>query len=94
VLTVCGGDGSLGCFIDLLIEDPLIASNLGRLYFTAMPFGTGNDISRSLGWGSSEGRLAYDLNHLALSLIEGKREKFALWEVEEFAEETQGYSKN
>jgi diacylglycerol kinase family enzyme len=59
-----------------------------------MPFGTGNDISRSLGWGRAEGRLAYDLNYMASNLIEGKREKFALWEVEAVAQETQGYSRN
>jgi diacylglycerol kinase family enzyme len=59
-----------------------------------MPFGTGNDIGRSLGWGRSEDRLSHDLQYLAESLVEGKREKFALWEVEFHAKEAYGLSGN
>jgi len=57
-----------------------------------MPFGTGNDTGRSMGWGGNAGKLHKSLEYMVKSLIEGKREKFALWEVEFQAEETFGYN--
>lgn len=86
MVAVLGGDGSLGCVIDMIIKDDVIAENLGKFRFTCLPFGTGNDIGRSLGWGGTEGRLARDLKYMVKRLVTGKREKFTLWEVEFQAE--------
>lgn len=91
IVAVLGGDGSLGCFIDMIIYEPALSENLDKIYFTGLPFGTGNDTGRSLGWGNSEGKLAINLEYMVSSLIYGKREKFALWEAEFDADETQGY---
>jgi len=88
VVAVLGGDGSLSCFIDQLIKDNFLASNLSQLHFTAMPFGTGNDIGRSLGWGRNDELLYNNLDYIVNCLVNGEREKFALWQVEFLAEET------
>ena len=59
--------------------------------FAPLPFGTGNDISRTLGWGGKEGKLADDLEYMISSLINNERDNFALWEVEVQASEALGY---
>ena len=82
-----GGDGSLSCFIDHLLKDEYLALNLNQVHFAAMPFGTGNDISRSLGWGRNEELLYKELDYMVRCLVEGKREKFAFWQVEFLSEE-------
>lgn len=46
-----GGDGSLGCFIDDMIEVGFTTEDMNNLIFVPLPYGTGNDLSRSLGWG-------------------------------------------
>ena len=64
-----GGDGSLGCFIDDLRMDDFISKNLSNLVLVPLPYGTGNDLSRSLGWGNREGPWGRDLETLATALM-------------------------
>jgi diacylglycerol kinase family enzyme len=59
-----GGDGSLGCFIESMKDNIFITDNLENLIFAPLPFGTGNDLSRSLGWGGSEGTWAKSIETL------------------------------
>ncbi|CDW82778.1 guanylate-binding n-terminal domain containing protein [Stylonychia lemnae] len=92
IVAVLGGDGSLGCFIDSIIQEQIIADNLSKIHFTGLPFGTGNDTGRAFGWGGDEGKLAKSLEYMVENLILGKRENLALWEVEFKSAETHGYS--
>ena len=68
-MAVLGGDGSLGCFIDTLMKEETIAENIGRISFTGLPFGTGNDTGRSLGWGGKEGKLTTSLEYIVTKLL-------------------------
>jgi len=63
-----GGDGSLAGILDELFKSELVEQNLKSLVFTSLPFGTGNDISRSLGWGGVEGPWATNLESLCTAL--------------------------
>lgn len=48
-----GGDGTTALLIDqLLAHSDVITQNIHLIAFVPMPFGTGNDIGVSLGWGS------------------------------------------
>ena len=50
-----GGDGSTARLVDYMISNsPIIEKNLHVIAFSPMPFGTGNDLARSLGWGGQE----------------------------------------
>ena len=91
ILAVMGGDGSLGCFIDDITKDPYIADNLGNLTFAPMPFGTGNDLSRSLGWGIYDKRYAKSLEVLVGYLMKAKEDRLALWQADIHAAYTQSY---
>ncbi len=93
ILVTMGGDGSLGCFIDDISTDHYIAQNIFRVVFVPLPYGTGNDLSRSLGWGRKEGAWAQDLEQLGRYMAEATREKFTVWDVHVYAQQVQGYSR-
>jgi diacylglycerol kinase (ATP) len=46
---VCGGDGTIPWVLSELLGQGL---NLTQIIFGIIPIGTGNDFSRSIGWGS------------------------------------------
>ena len=51
IVVVMGGDGSLSCFLDDIFQDEVIVREVENLTFVPLPYGTGNDLSRTLGWG-------------------------------------------
>jgi hypothetical protein len=81
-----GGDGSLGLLISILSKDPVINANLGSLIFVPLPYGTGNDLSRSMGWGGTEGKWASSLESLVTAIIFSNEDKLALWNLDIFSE--------
>ncbi len=81
-MAVLGGDGSLGCFLDMITKDSTVAKNLKYLFFAPLPFGNGNDICISTGWGKAEGEFATDFEFLVRSLIDGTKDRLAIWECE------------
>lgn len=80
-----GGDGSLGCFIDDISEDQEIAENIGKIVFVPLPYGTGNDLSRSLGWGFKEGPWGRDLETLSRYMVNAPQDMFTVWDVHVYA---------
>lgn len=46
---ICGGDGTIPWVLSTILNEGI---NLTRVIFGIIPIGTGNDFSRSLGWGS------------------------------------------
>lgn len=55
IVAILGGDGSLANILNTLTENSIIKVFINDLVFTTLPFGTGNDMSRTLGWGGEEG---------------------------------------
>jgi diacylglycerol kinase family enzyme len=78
---VMGGDGSLGCLIDDLILDPVVEKGISRLVFAPLSYGTGNDLSRSLGWGNTEGPWGKNIETLVTALLNAEREQFTVWDI-------------
>jgi diacylglycerol kinase family enzyme len=81
VIVVMGGDGSLGCFLDDLNTDTFIRQYLSLLIFVPLPYGTGNDLCRALGWAGEVGPWGENLETLAQELVRSKKEQFTIWEV-------------
>jgi diacylglycerol kinase family enzyme len=69
IVVTMGGDGMLGCFLDDITKDEFIAQNMQKLTFVPLPYGTGNDLSRSIGWGFKQGPWGQDLETLTSALI-------------------------
>ena len=74
-----GGDGSLGSLLDKLTSDPYIVENLSHIRFAPLPYGTGNDLSRALGWGGKVGVWNTNLETLALALIKAEPDELTIW---------------
>ena len=92
VIAVLGGDGSLGCFLDSIAADQMIKERLSEIEFTGLPYGTGNDTGRSMGWGADVNKKMQTLDHMVSMLVNGTREKFDLWEVEFYGRESYYYN--
>lgn len=85
ILVTMGGDGMLGVFVDDISKDTYIAENMNHLIFVPLPYGTGNDISRSVGWGHREGPWGRDLDSLVSSLMKAEKDCFTIWDVNIYA---------
>lgn len=94
ILVTMGGDGMLGVFVDDISKDSYIAENMNHLIFVPLPYGTGNDISRSVGWGHREGPWGRDLDSLVSSLMKAEKDYFTIWDVNIYAKQVQGYARN
>ncbi len=53
-MVMAGGDGSLMTLVMLAKE---AGCDIGTLVCCVLPYGTGNDLARSLNWGGTEGDL-------------------------------------
>lgn len=59
---------------------------MSEITFVPLPYGTGNDLCNSLGWGKNEGPWGNSIEKLVLTLInEGKKDFISLWDVSVFA---------
>ena len=56
-----------------------------HLIFVPLPYGTGNDLSRSIGWGYREGPWAYNLQTLVHALLNADKDLFTVWDVNIYA---------
>lgn len=56
------------------------------LTFVPLPYGTGNDLSRSLGWGNALGPWGESLETLVAAIVKATPEKFTVWDVSIHAE--------
>lgn len=86
-----GGDGSLGMFIQQASAEPVVLSNLKDIIFVPLPYGTGNDLCRSLGWGAIEGKWAKNLSTLVKELMWAKEDRLAFWDIEMHAQNVQEF---
>lgn len=47
---ICGGDGTILWVVEEVVKAGV---DMGKVCFGVIPIGTGNDFSRSLGWGTA-----------------------------------------
>ncbi|KAI8976929.1 ATP-NAD kinase-like domain-containing protein [Pilobolus umbonatus] len=81
-----GGDGTVMSVFELLVENQL---NLDLIFFSCIPFGTGNDFSQVLGWGRTlnkkdicGAKLQY-LEEIILDRLQNSEPaRLDVWEVE------------
>lgn len=82
-MIICGGDGTIPWVLSELLT---IGVELERVVFGVIPIGTGNDFSRSLGWGTncpklSANRLA-PLGNLVKLWMNSNIGFYDMWDVE------------
>lgn len=82
IVAIMGGDGTFAGILDTLTMNSIIKIFINDLVFTTLPFGTGNDMSRTLGWGGQEGHWINSVEGLVKELCTQNYDKFAIWEVE------------
>ena len=90
-----GGDGTVNWTISLLSKIFSLEETGFRPPIAICPFGTGNDLSRSLGWGP--GMTEYDLNNITDFLDRVKNSQYLenvdIWEVEVNRHDTEEINK-
>ncbi|KAJ2457578.1 hypothetical protein GGF42_002599, partial [Coemansia sp. RSA 2424] len=78
-----GGDGTVSATIQAMMDHGV---DVGRVYFSCIPFGTGNDFADALGWGRSVagdalGDGMHGLSRLVTERLDGYTCKLDIYEV-------------
>ncbi|KAJ2677799.1 hypothetical protein GGI25_002897 [Coemansia spiralis] len=78
-----GGDGTVSATLEAMM---LYGIDVGRLYFSCIPFGTGNDFADALGWGRSVpgnavGESMKMLNKIITERLDGYTCKLDIYEI-------------
>ncbi|KAJ2719966.1 hypothetical protein GGI07_004905 [Coemansia sp. Benny D115] len=78
-----GGDGTVSATLQAMMDYGI---DVGRLYFSCIPFGTGNDFSDALGWGRSVpgdavGESMRLLNKTITERLDGYTSKLDIYEI-------------
>ncbi|KAJ1666783.1 hypothetical protein IW140_002375 [Coemansia sp. RSA 1813] len=78
-----GGDGTVSSTLEAMMEYGI---DVGRLYFSCIPFGTGNDFADALGWGRSVpgdavGESMRLLNKIISERLDGYTCKLDIYEI-------------
>ena len=79
---ICGGDGTILWVIEEII---FFGINVNLLNFGVIPIGTGNDFSRSIGWGGNPISFGKDdikqLKKIVKKWLQAEISEFDLWEA-------------
>ena len=89
LVALMGGDGSVSRNVNCLLEkSEIVRENIDMVGFVMLPFGTGNDCSRSMGWGARDTGQAWakSIASIAEACCSQKYDRLALWDVEVFGE--------
>ncbi|KAJ2468976.1 hypothetical protein GGI03_000665 [Coemansia sp. RSA 2337] len=78
-----GGDGTVSATIQVMMDHGI---DVGRVYFSCIPFGTGNDFADALGWGRSVagdalGDGMHGLSKLVTERLDGYTCKLDIYEI-------------
>ncbi|KAJ2742588.1 hypothetical protein GGI20_004379 [Coemansia sp. BCRC 34301] len=78
-----GGDGTVSATIQAMMDHGI---DVGRVYFSCIPFGTGNDFADALGWGRSVagdalGDGMHGLSRLVTERLDGYTCKLDIYEI-------------
>ncbi|KAJ2860243.1 hypothetical protein GGH94_005633 [Coemansia aciculifera] len=78
-----GGDGTVSATLQVLMDHGI---DVGRVYFSCIPFGTGNDFADALGWGRSVagdalGDGMHGLSRLVTERLDGYTCKLDIYEI-------------
>lgn len=82
-IIICGGDGTVLWVIQEVIDAGI---SISRVAFGIIPIGTGNDFSRSLGWGSSSvsfsAKNIIGLKEIVQEWVHAEIRKYDIWDFE------------
>ncbi|KAJ2879156.1 hypothetical protein H4R27_005465 [Coemansia aciculifera] len=78
-----GGDGTVSATLQVMMDHGI---DVGRVYFSCIPFGTGNDFADALGWGRSVagdalGDGMHGLSRLVTERLDGYTCKLDIYEI-------------
>ena len=79
---ICGGDGTIPWVLSEILNEGI---SLTRIIFGIIPIGTGNDFSRSIGWGSKTVKVSRgnyrELSALVRQWMKAPIGHYDMWDV-------------